>query len=190
MESENGSRRPDLSNSQAVNGSAVAAPRQATEIALSRPGIKDAAGIHALVELCKPLDLNSTYAYLLLCHHFGATCVVAKSGGRIVGFVSAYRPPADHQVLFIWQVAVDPQSRGTGLGADMVQQILVRADLKKIRYLETTVSPSNHASRRMFERIAHRMNVSLQEHALFGRDCFGGDDHEEEVLFRIGPIQA
>ncbi len=190
MKLENGSRRPDLSNLQAVNGSAVAAPRQATEIALSRPGINDAAGIHALVELCKPLDLNSTYAYLLLCHHFGATCVVAKSGGRIVGFVSAYRPPADQQVLFIWQVAVDPQARGTGLGTEMIQQLLARADLKNIRYLETTVSPSNHASRRMFERIAHRMNVSLQEQALFGRNCFGGDDHEEEALFRIGPIQA
>ena len=179
-----------LSNTQAVNVSTIAVPRKATELVFSRPGVDDAAGIRSLVELCKPLDLNSTYAYLLLCHHFGATCVVARSRGRIVGFVSAYRPPADPQVLFIWQVAVDPRARGTGLGADMIQQLLARADLKNIRYLETTVSPSNHASRRMFQRIAHRMDVSLQEQVLFGRNCFGGDDHEDEVLFRIGPIQA
>lgn len=143
-----------------------------------------------MVELCKPLDLNSAYAYLLLCHHFGATCVIARSQAQVIGFVSAYRPPAEPNDLFIWQVAVDPEARGRGLGAEMILRLLARADLKDVRYLETTVSPSNQASRRMFQRLARRLGVPLQERLLFGRDCFGTADHEEEILFRIGPLQA
>lgn len=140
--------------------------------------------------MCKPLDLNSAYAYLLLCQHFGATCVVAKSKAQVVGFVSAYRPPTEPSDLFIWQVAVDPGARGSGLGAEMILRLLARAALGDVRYLETTVSPSNQASRRMFQRLARRLDVPLQEQLMFGRDCFGAADHEEEILFRIGPLQA
>lgn len=187
---EIGFRRPDLSNTLAACTNALTRPAQSTELTFCRPEPSDAAGIRSLVERCKPLDPNSTYAYLLLCHHFGATCMLAKAGRRIVGFVSAYCPPGDPRVLFIWQVAVDPEARGAGLGTEMMQRLLARAALKGVRYLETTVSPSNHASRRMFQGFAQRSGVPLRERVLFGRDCFADEDHEEEILFRIGPLQV
>ncbi len=94
--------------------------------ALRRPACSDAARIHQLVAACKPLDLNSTYAYLLLCHHHADTCVLAEEGGRIVGFVSAYRPPGREGEIFIWQVAVAAGQRGRGLGRRMLTQLLAR----------------------------------------------------------------
>ena len=36
-------------------------------LTLGSPRVADAHAIHSLVAACRPLDLNSTYAYLLLC---------------------------------------------------------------------------------------------------------------------------
>jgi L-2,4-diaminobutyric acid acetyltransferase len=60
-----------------------------------KPTPADAADIHALVEECKPLDVNSTYAYLLLCSHFASTCIVAEDGRGLAGFISGYCKPDD-----------------------------------------------------------------------------------------------
>ncbi|MEQ4617885.1 MAG: diaminobutyrate acetyltransferase [Corticimicrobacter sp.] len=154
---------------------------------LRSPGRADGAAIQRLVADCPPLDLNSTYAYLLLCEHFSATCVVAEDAHGLAGFISAYVPPAQPDTLFIWQVAVHERARGTGLGGRMLQSLLERPDLQ-VQALETTVSPDNRASRRMFEKLAAAQGAALNEQVLFRAADFGGDFHEEECLLRIGPF--
>ncbi|MDD2638675.1 MAG: hypothetical protein PHO60_06890, partial [Methanothrix sp.] len=57
--------------------------RRTKEFVLRKPEVSDGAKIFNLVEICKPLDLNSVYSYLLLCHHFADTCVVAELDGEI-----------------------------------------------------------------------------------------------------------
>ncbi len=128
------------------------------------------------------------YAYLLLCHHHADTCVVAHNGDELVGFVSGYVLPRDPQTFFVWQVAVHPGARGAKLGVRMLQHILGRQSTSSTRYVETTVSPLNVASRRMFQRFAETISASVSEQTLFDRTAFGPEDHEEEVLFRIGPF--
>lgn len=155
---------------------------------LRRPTPNDGAQIHSLIAICKPLDLNSTYAYLLLCHHYADTCVVARSEGRVTGFISGYIPPRTPNTLFVWQVAVRPEARGTRLGVRMLTHLLMRDTLSDARFLETTVSPSNLASRRMFQRFAEKIAAPIEERTLFDRTAFGGEDHEEEVLLKIGPF--
>jgi L-2,4-diaminobutyric acid acetyltransferase len=152
------------------------------------PGTGDAPGIRQLIDRCKPLDVNSTYAYLLLCHHFADTCVVARRNGKIAGFVSAYRPPRSPETLFIWQVAVHPDARGQGLGERMITSLLKRDQMKGIRQIETTVSPSNRASRGMFAGLARRMGIDLREQVLFDEAAFGNETHETESLLKLGPI--
>jgi L-2,4-diaminobutyric acid acetyltransferase len=154
------------------------------------PSAMDAPEVHALISRCKPLDLNSTYAYLLLCHHFANTCVTARSGGELVGFISGYILPDDSRTFFVWQVAVGPEARGARLGARMLQHLLARDEASSTRYLETTVSPSNFASRRMFQRFADLIDAPINEQMLFDRDAFGKEDHEEEVLLKIGPFET
>src|SRR5690606_33625238 len=104
---------------------------------ISKPEVAHGPAIHRLVAACKPLDLNSRYAYLLLCEHFADTCALARAGDRVVGFVSAYRPPGRDDTLFVWQVAVDAGMRGRGLAKAMLSDVLARDALRGCRYLET-----------------------------------------------------
>lgn len=160
----------------------------APDVVLGAPRVRDGAAIHRLVEACKPLDLNSTYVYLLLCEHFAETCVHAKRAERTVGFVSAYRPPQHGNVIFVWQVAVAEEMRGQGLARAMLRELLARSALRGCRYLETTVSPSNEASRRLFHGLGRELRAPVSERALFGEHDFGEEHHECEALIRIGPF--
>lgn len=160
----------------------------AAAVLFRRPELADGAHIQRLIQSSPPLDVNSTYAYLLLCQHFRDTCVVARRQAQLAGFVSAYIPPATPQVLFIWQVAVHPDARGERLGAAMLDELLARDSTTNVRYVETTVSPSNLPSRRLFAALARDRGVALQEQEFFTPNMFGGADHEAERLLRIGPF--
>lgn len=166
----------------------TAAPGTMPGVVLGAPGARDGAAIHGLVDACKPLDVNSVYAYLLLCEHFAETCVRAERSGRTVGFISAYRPPQKAEVIFVWQVAVAEEMRGQGLARAMLRELLSRPGLRDCRYLETTVSPSNEASRRVFYGFARELRARVTERVLFCEQDFGGENHEQEVLIRIGPF--
>ena len=126
--------------------SAVAPAVRAQTHTMRLPDRKDGAAIHRLISECPPLDLNSLYAYLLLCEHFSDTSVIAESaGGRIDGFISAYVIPTRPDVLFVWQVAVHARARGHRLARAMLRELLQRKGLAHVRHLETTVGPDNQA---------------------------------------------
>jgi len=160
-----------------------------SQFLLREPGITDGASLHALIQACPPLDLNSPYAYLLLCVHHAATCVLAETEAGIAGFVSAYRLPEAHDTLFVWQVAVAPVARGHGLARQMLHHLLQRPALADCRWLETTVTPSNQPSRRVFAGLASQLGVDSEEREFFSSQDFGGLDHEPEVLIRLGPLR-
>lgn len=159
-----------------------------SSVVFDMPAIIHGAEIHKLVGSCRPLDLNSAYAYLLLCEHFADTCVRAEHAGDTVGFISAYRPPRRPDVLFVWQVATVPSMRGRGLARAMLHELLRRDALGECRYVETTVSPSNEPSRRLFYAFARDLGAPVAEKVLFSERDFGAEPHEQEILFRIGPI--
>ena len=147
---------------------------------------------------CPPLDANSTYAYLLLCHHFPRTCAIALRGRSTIGFLAAYHPPADPDALFVWQVAVDESARGEGIGLRLIEDVLGRDTRGDIRYVEATVNPSNAASSRLFGRLADRLAAPLHRRRLFDSALFEVNPpappgataatHEPEDLLRIGPF--
>lgn len=158
---------------------------------LRAPSLDDAQHVHALIQACPPLDVNSLYVYLLLSHHHAETCVVAQgTDGQLLGFVSAYVPPRTPDTLFVWQVAVHESARGTGLGGKMLSHLLERPALAGISFIETTVGPDNAASRGMFASLACKRNAQIAESALFERHHFGHEAHEEERLLRLGPLSA
>ena len=109
-----------------INSSAVAPAAGSETHLLREPRRKDGAAIHQLISECPPLDVNSLYAYLLLCEHNRGTCVLAESaGGRIDGFISAYVLVDKPDVLFVWQVAVHTRARGQRLGRAMLRLSLI-----------------------------------------------------------------
>lgn len=161
-----------------------------TALTLRAPYAQDAAAIHQLIAECPPLDLNSVYVYLLLCEHFRQTCVVAECNGQVDGFISGYFLPEKPDVLFVWQVAVHERARGQGLGQAMLDHLKSRLDTGALRYLETTVSPDNQASRGLFSAMARRWQAPLREQEFFQSTLFGQQAHDAEPLLRIGPFGA
>lgn len=157
-------------------------------VRLRQPRLDDGRAVHELVRRCPPLDLNSAYNYYLLCSHFAATCVLAERDGAVLAFLSAYREPQDPERLFVWQVAVDASLRGRGMAGQMLEAILARPACRGVHFVETTVSPSNRSSRRVFERFAAQRHADWHEENFLTEAHFGADAHEAEVLFRIGPL--
>lgn len=155
---------------------------------LRPPDPGDGAAIHALITRTPPLDPNSLYAYLLQAQHFAATCALAEHDGRLLGYVSGYRPPGRPDTLFIWQVAVDAAARGQGLGRALLRHLLNRPALRELRWLEATVSPGNHASTRLFQGLAREQGCACTISPLFSAQAFGALPHDAEPLFRIGPL--
>jgi L-2,4-diaminobutyric acid acetyltransferase len=161
---------------------------------LRRPTESDAIAIHRLVAQAKVLDLNSTYAYLLMATDFADTCVVAERDGEICGVITGYHPPVRPDVLFVWQVAVAPSARGTGLAATMLDSLTQRVRDDRHGHpvtVEATVAAGNTASRALFGAFARRHGVPIIEHPRFlARHLDPELMHDDEPVLRIGPIVA
>jgi len=158
------------------------------EIILRPPRLEDGKAVHELIRDNPPLDVNSSYSYFLLCSHFSGTCCVGEADGRVVSFLSAYLEPSQPDRLFVWQVVVDPSMRGKRLAGRMLDDVLARDACQGLRYIEATVNPSNTASARFLEKVAGSMDAGLNKSVFLSKEHFGGEDHEEEILFEIGPI--
>lgn len=158
---------------------------------MRHPRVTDGAAVHRLIGRCPPLDLNSSYAYLLLCRHFASTSVAAEhDDGRLVGYVSGYLKPEEPDVLFIWQVAVDRSARGLGLGGAMLRWVLDSERGRGARFLETTIGPTNEASWRLFRGLARELGAAFSTRQYFESPLFGEEQHEQEDLMRIGPFDG
>ena len=176
-----------LVNSIVTSSSKTSEP---SRLVLRKPHVDDGAKIHALINKCKPLELNSVYSYLLLCKHFADTCVVAEEDGEILAFLSGYCLPSDHEVFFVWQVAVDSRIRDRGLGKRLLHEVLQRKTCQSCHFLETTITLSNTASLRLFWSIARDLDAHCEESVYFSEELFGQKNHEAEYLFRIGPFNV
>ena len=78
-------------------------------ISIEKPQVAHGPAIHRLVAACKPLDLNSRYAYLLLCEHFARTCVIARDPSLDTEFpdtslVEAVQRNVEDGAHFEWQM--------------------------------------------------------------------------------------
>lgn len=162
-------------------------------LTLRPPAPADSPALHELIKHSPPLDLNSCYAYLLQGRHFADTCVIACDPASALqgpaGYISGYIPPAQPDTLFIWQVAVAPRLRGHGLALAMLQHLLQRPACRHLHWLETTVSPGNKASSRLFRSLARTLDCACEVSDLFPASAFGAaSSHEAEPLYRIGPF--
>lgn len=168
-------------------------PREdAPPVRLRHPTIDDGAAIWQLVVDAGTLDRNSSYLYLLLCRDFADCCAVAEADGRLQGFTTGFRSAKRADVWFLWQVGVAASARGQRLAGRMAHFILNTQAPEGVRYLETTVAPSNEASRALFAGIARRLDTELAESDLFTEPQFPPDEgvHEAEPLLRIGPFDT
>jgi L-2,4-diaminobutyric acid acetyltransferase len=160
-------------------------PTATPEVTIEAPEIADGVAMHRMAAESGVLDVNSRYAYLIWCRDFAATSVVARMKDQVVGFVTGFRRPDAPDTLVVWQVAVDPVTRGAGVGGRMLDSLFDR--VPGVAYMETTVTPDNESSNRMFVSFATRRNAGFERTELFSRELLGAG-HEPEMLYRIGPI--
>ncbi|MFP5072683.1 diaminobutyrate acetyltransferase [Pseudonocardia nantongensis] len=137
------------------------------------------------------LDANSRYAYVLWCRDFARSSVIARrDDGRAVGYVTGYLRPESEHTLLIWQVCVDPVARGAGLAGRMLDAAWDRAVATAgVARMETTITPDNESSIKLFSSFARRHDTTIEREDLFGPDLLG-DEREPEHLYRIGPIAS
>ncbi|MEW5250092.1 diaminobutyrate acetyltransferase [Microbulbifer discodermiae] len=157
-------------------------------ILLRPPLLEDGSATFRLIDSCPPLDMNSRYCNLLQCSHFADTSVVAEANGEQVGFISGYMLPNRLDTLFIWQVAVAKQARGDGLASRMLMDIIRRTQCESVRFIETTITEDNHASWALFRGIAQSLSTQLHYSRWIDRQKHLDNQHESELLVRIGPI--
>ncbi|MEV6587289.1 diaminobutyrate acetyltransferase [Streptomyces acidicola] len=160
---------------------------------IDRPDAADGAALWRLARDSRTLDLNSSYSYLLWCRDFADTSAVARDtrDGRPVGFVTGYLRPERPDTLLVWQVAVDAAQRGRGVAAALLDGLTVQvARQHRLTTVETTITPGNTASERLFASYAARHGASVERDVLFEAEEFPDGSHEPEVLHRIGPLSV
>lgn len=169
-----------------------AGARADSELVLDSPRLDDGAALWRIARDSRALDLNSPYSYLLWCRDYAGTSIVARDDSRgPVGFVTGYVRPEAPRTLLIWQVAVDHGQRGRGLAAAMLDALTLRTrENRDVTAVETTITPDNTASHRLFTSFARRHGASLQREVLFEAAAFPESGHAPEVLYRIGPLRA
>ena len=157
-------------------------------ITIGAPSSVDGADVHDLIASCPPLDQNSLYANLIQCTHFADTCAIARRDGKTVGWVSGHIPPRQPDVFFLWQIAVDASTRGQKLPERLVASILSRPTSRDVRYINTTITPGNRASWKMFERLARWLSAPMRTQDFFEREGHFRGRHDSETLVIIGPF--
>ena len=148
--------------------------------------LQDIKEVYNLLVANRPyVGLNSRYTYLLLAKDFSDTCLIAEHDKKVIAFSSGYIPPARPNTFFSWEIVVHKDYRGNGL-----QLSLLRNQIKMTgaKFFEGTVNPSNEFCKDNFEKLAKSLGAKLRKGILFSKEDFENDGHEEEVLYRIGPI--
>ncbi|WP_328870453.1 diaminobutyrate acetyltransferase [Streptomyces sp. NBC_00287] len=160
------------------------------DLQIDRPVVADGAALWRIAKDSKALDLNSSYSYLLWCRDFAGTSAVARDEhGEPVGFVTGYVRPDRPHTLLVWQVAVDDAYRGRGIAAALLDGLAARVGGEYgVTRVETTITPGNTASERLFASFAERHGAAMEREVLFETGLFPDGPHDPEVLYRIGPL--
>ena len=156
---------------------------------------QDVREVHALIQSCPNMDLNSLYAYALLGEHHSDTCFVAyDQKNKICGVVTGYVCPDEPDTYFLWQIVVSPDVQGKKIGSLLLDNVKAQClEPRQLDYLKTTISPSNKASQNLFKSFARRFELSCKVSPFFTKQALqplNPEDteaqHEPEDLYTIG----
>lgn len=148
------------------------------------PMVDDAKSIWQLCRDSRQLDLNSSYAYLLLTRDFADTSVIAEAGNTAVGYIVGYVRPNAPDTVFVWQICVAAEHRGQGIGEKMLHHLMDRMTARGVSTLEATVTPGNAPSEAMFAAFARARGAITHRRTLFPASSFP-DGHAAEELLTI-----
>lgn len=141
--------------------------------------MNDVQEVIELVARCKPYVVPyNQYAYWILQNYFGSTCRIVKVENKIIGYISAM-PSIDKNTVFIWQLCIDDEFRGKGLGTLLLSSVSDEAIRLGYGNLQLSISDTNTASQSLFKRFAQKNNFNMFE---VERIKFG---EMTEIIFQI-----
>jgi L-2,4-diaminobutyric acid acetyltransferase len=132
-------------------------------IQLNKPRRGDGPAMRVIARDTGVLSVNSAYYYAMMARCFSDTCLVARSGEQVCGYIAALFLPAQPETLFVWQIGVSRAAQGKGIGKQMLIRLIERA---RPAFLEATFS----------------------DKPFFTQSDMGSTDAPEHLM-RIGPIQ-
>ena len=179
---------PLTTHSADHHSSTEQAPGSSQDLQIRPPSLADGADMWRLARDSGTLDLNTSYAYLLLARDFAASSRLALQDGEAVGFVLGYLRPTAPGTLFIWQIAVDASQRGKQVAGRMLDALL--EDLPQVTQLETTITEDNTASQRLFASFARRHGAEERIEPLITEQHFPDAGHGAELLHTSSPLHA
>lgn len=171
------------------NGAKATLTANTSGLKFSNPNDEDGAKIWELVKQSGVLDLNSAYSYFMMVKFFKKTCLVAKHGDQIAGFVTALVLPEKPDTIFVWQIGVAQEFRGQGIGTKLLKALLESEGCKNTKFIEATISPSNQASQSLFIGMSQKLGTRYSISDCFPEQWFPEGNHEKEQTYRIGPIK-
>ncbi|NLG45861.1 diaminobutyrate acetyltransferase [Gordonia sp. (in: high G+C Gram-positive bacteria)] len=158
-------------------------------VAFRRPRARDGKRMWEIARDSRVLDVNSPYSYVLWSQDFSETSIVAEVDDHVVGFVTGYRRPAARDTLMVWQVAVDEAQRGKQIAKRMLCELFDYCAPTGVVAINTTISPDNEASQRLFAGAARALGLHFEREPFFSADLFL-DSHEPEDLYLLTPAQT
>ena len=150
----------------------------------------DASAMHAFVQGLPPLTAHTAYTYWSLCRYSSDMCFVAETNGSLVGLVTGMVSTAKPITLFIWQLGVARDCRGSGLSDRLLDRIAQAARRVGAECLEFTIERRNPASRKAFERLAKRLGARMVEMGVAGVPEHIQSRENPDVLYRIKMVSG
>lgn len=157
-------------------------------IRIRRPRAEEGSAIWSLVRRSESLESDGGHVLALLVSRFADTCLVAEAEGALIGFVGGYRTPTPPHSVLLWQIDVDPEFRGKGLGHALLHALIRCPGCADVEYLEAALESSHVACKRLLEGFARELETSCEVTSGGSETRSKGGNGQE--LLRIGPIHS
>jgi len=138
-------------------------------IHIVRASWRDAWALRRLDRRCfRAADAYGWFTYFAMCLWPGLLVLKAVAGDRIVGVVAG-DPRRRHGYTIIATLGVDPDVRGQGIGARLLQACEARSDLPSFRL---QVRRSNTPAIRLYQKLNYTIIDSLPRYYGDGEDAY------------------
>jgi diaminobutyrate acetyltransferase len=117
--------------------------------------------VYRFISSCGVLETYGEHFFRIVIRYFGSTSYLAERDGAIIGYMWGFLTQEDPETFFLWQIGVDPATRGEGIGGLILERAEADLAARGCRRIELTIDPANHPSRRLFEKRGYR-NVSAE----------------------------
>ena len=146
-------------------------------VAVRECGPGDGPLLRHLAGRCRPLGVHTPYTYAALVFVQPSGCLVAEVCGEPVGFATTL-----HAVdsLFLWQLGVLPEWRGTGVAGLLLLAVGRRMRNAGLRAVTATVDPGNTPCLAALRAFATAVDAPFRK--VPGNSGFPAG----ETLYRIG----